>query len=150
MFGMRWQPLSAAPSDWTRWQSEMDRLFERFAGGMPRRFAQAAYPALNLWEDNDQLSVEAELPGFELDQLEIYVTGGNQLTIRGERLREPTVAGADSLRTERIFGTFNRTFALPAQIHPDDIKARLNDGVLTIEIPNPEDSPPKPIRLKID
>ena len=66
------------------WQNEMDRLLERFAGDLRAdSLTQAAYPALNLWEDSDKLFVEAELPGFELDELEIFVNGGKQLTIKG-------------------------------------------------------------------
>jgi HSP20 family protein len=147
MFGIRWQPLNVA--DWSRWQNEMDRMFERVAGGVPRRFAQAAYPALNLWEDSDKLCVEAELPGFELDDLEIFVNGGKQLTIKGQRQQ---VAGEGGVwhRQERTFGAFERTIELPHDVDADKVSAELKQGVLTIALPKREEAKPRRIAVKIN
>src|SRR4051812_23095373 len=65
-----------------------------------------AYPALNLWEDEENLYAEAEMPGLSIDDLEIYVTGGNQLTLQGER--KPHESKATWHRRERGFGKFGR------------------------------------------
>ncbi len=146
MLGIRWQPWNVA--EWSRWQSEMDRMFERFAGGLPRRFAQAAYPALNLWEDNDQLCVEAELPGFELDELEIFVNGGKQLTIKGQR-RQVTAEGGVWHRQERTFGSFERTIELPHDVDADKVSAELKQGVLTITLPKREEAKPRRIAVTV-
>jgi HSP20 family protein len=147
MFGIRWQPLNVA--DWNRWQNEMDRMLERFAGSVPRRFAQAAYPALNLWEDSDKLCVEAELPGFELDDLEIFVNGGKQLTIKGQR-QQMAAEGGVWHRQERSFGDFERTIELPHDVDADKVSAELKQGVLTIALPKREEAKPRRIAVKIN
>ena len=146
MLGIRWQPLNVA--DWSGWQHEMDRFLERFAGNLPRRFAQAAYPALNLWEDSDKLCVEAELPGFELDELEIFVNGGKQLTIKGER-GQVAAEGGVWHRQERNFGGFERTIELPHDVDADKVSAEFKLGVLTITLPKREESKPRRIAVKI-
>mgnify|MGYP000861575861 FL=1 len=127
----------------------MDRFFERFAGGgVPRRFAQAAYPALNLWEDSDRLCVEAELPGFELDDLEIVVTGGKRLTLKGAR-KQAAVAGGVWHRQERNFGSFERTIELPHDVDAERVSAEFKLGVLTVTLPKREESKPRRIAVKI-
>ena len=81
MFWTRWSPWSNGQrSGLQQLHEEMNRLFDRWGG---RNFQ--TFPALNVWEDGDALVVEAELPGLALDDLEIFVTGRNQLTIKGER-----------------------------------------------------------------
>jgi len=146
MLGIRWQPLNVG--DWSRWQHEMDHLFERVGANFPRRFVQAAYPALNLWEDNDALFIEAELPGYELDQLEIFVNGGKQLTIKGQR-NQAAVEGGVWHRQERGFGSFERTIELPHDVEADKVSAELKQGVLTISLPKREESKPRRIAVKI-
>lgn len=148
MFGLRWQPFGVTQSDWARWQHEMDRLVERFSAGVPRRFAAAMFPSLNLWGSNDQLYVEAELPGFELDQLEILVTGGNQLTIKGERKQPEVPSGGVWHRRERTFGTFERTLELPQHVDADKVTAEFKQGVLTISLPKREDAKSRRVAVK--
>src|SRR5437763_734710 len=63
-------------------QHEMNRLFDRWGN---QAFGLVESPALNLWEENDALYLEAELPGLALEDLEIFVTSHNQLTLKGER-----------------------------------------------------------------
>ena len=88
MLMTRWQPFTDpwGTDLWgkmSQFRDEMDRLFESFGlrnDGWPT--LAVAYPAVNIWEDNDHVYAEAELPGMELNELEIYVTGGNQLTMQ--------------------------------------------------------------------
>ena len=79
----RWQPFVPVWNQLRQVQDEMNRLFDRWDtyGG---RSGQA-YPALNVWDNGESLFVEAELPGMDLKDLEIFVTGKDQLTIKGER-----------------------------------------------------------------
>jgi len=81
MTGTYWKPFSPLWNQMHQFQGEMNRLFDRWNGLGP---TSAAFPTVNVWEENDHLQVEAELPGLELKNLEIYVTGGNQLTLKGE------------------------------------------------------------------
>ena len=142
MLTTRWQPLSEI----SQLRNEMDRLFGRFgvaANGQQRR----SYPALNMWEDDDNLMVEAELPGFEMDELEMYVTGGNQLSIKGER-KQPEMGEGTWHRQERGFGTFSRLVELPHQVDADKVSADFENGVLRITLPKAEDAKPRRITVK--
>jgi HSP20 family protein len=68
-----------------RLQGEMERWFCRLGMKGLRWFAGSVYPPLNAWEDENNLYVEAELPELELTDLEIFINGDNQLSIKGER-----------------------------------------------------------------
>jgi len=131
-----------------RFQREMNRLFDRF---FPRDGGWAIetgiYPALNIWEDDDALYVEAELPGMQLEDLEIYVTGDDQLTIKGER-KAPQVGKGTWHRQERTFGSFTRLVTLPVAVDPDRVEAELRNGVLTIKLPKKEEAKPRRITVQ--
>src|SRR5262249_56715552 len=67
-------------------QPEKTRLFARGGGGAA--VPAPSFPPVNVWEEDDKVVLEAELPGLQLKDLEIFVTGGNQLTLKGERRPE--------------------------------------------------------------
>jgi len=133
-------------SEMNRLRDEMERAF---GGNGLRRVGESVYPPLNLWGNDDTLVVEAELPGFELDDLEIYVNGENQLSIQGER-KPPTHEGGTWHRQERGFGTFNRMIELPERVDADKVSAEFNDGVLTITMSKREEAKPRRIEVKSD
>jgi HSP20 family protein len=150
MLATRWEPFTTLWKELNRFQAEMDRLFESFGlgdGGWPR--LAAAYPAVNVWEDGEHVYVEAELPGMELNDLEIYVTGGNLLTIKGER-KQPQIEKGVWHRQERGFGAFARTLELPVEVDADKVEARLCHGVLTITLPKVEAAKPRRIAVKAE
>jgi len=137
----------------TMLHEEMDHLFDTFFGDHPQRWGtrspwtEQRFPTLNLWESDEGLFVEAELPGARMGDLEITVLG-NELTLQGER-KDPTPEGAVRHRAERGFGTFSRTVHLPIEIDPDRVSANLKDGVLTIELPKAESAKPRRIEVKV-
>ncbi len=124
-----------------RLRGEMERWF-----GSPESFIGArVFPALNAWETDDALFVEAELPGFPMDALDIDLTG-RDLTIRGRRDgREPE--GASFHRRERAVGEFVRSVRLPFEVDAERVEAHLRDGVLTIRMPRAEAALPRKIRV---
>ena len=130
-----------------RLREEMDHLFENFLGGAQRvagaGFVQG-YPAVNVWEDEQNLYAEAEVPGLTMDELEIYVVG-NELTVRGERKEGEEQAYH---RRERGVGKFQRVLPLPLPIDSEKVEARLHDGVLTITMPKAEAAKPRKIQVK--
>jgi HSP20 family protein len=126
-------------------QGELNRLFDRWTG----QGVEAAFPPLNAWEENDQLCVEAELPGLDLKNLEIYVSGGNQLTIKGERKPAKPDKGVWH-RQERQFGTFSRSLELPYAVDPDKVEARLENGVLLVKLAKHESAKPRKIPVKAE
>jgi HSP20 family protein len=140
----RWQPLAEVYGEMTRLQNEMNRLFDRNGS---RAGVSAGYPAMNMWQDDSNLIVEAEIPGMELDDIEILVDGGNQLTIKGER-KSPDQESGFWHRRERGFGQFRRTIELPKMVDADKVEAILKDGILTMTLPKPEEVKPRKITVK--
>ena len=80
---------------------------------------------------------------MEIGDLEITVTGGNQLSIKGER-NPPNIEQGVWHRQERGYGKFSRLLTLPCEVKTDQVEAEFKDGVLTIKLPKSEAAKPKP------
>lgn len=137
------------PEPWNdvqRFRSEVNRLLTAYGGARP---LAASFPVMNVWHDDSNLYVEAELPGMELSDLEIYVQGGNQLTVKGER-KLPEIEDAVWHRRERGFGSFMRVLSLPVPVDADKVQAKLVSGVLTITLPKSELAKPRKITIQVE
>jgi HSP20 family protein len=111
---------------------EFDRLVGDLLGGS-RLVERQQFPALNLWQSENALHLEAEMPGVQANDVDISVVG-RDLTIQGKReLRE--VEGAAWLRRERGAGAFARVVRLPFEVEADQVAARFANGVLSVELP---------------
>jgi HSP20 family protein len=140
-------PSNALWNQLAQFQHEMNRLFDRWGGGGPA--AAPAFPPVNVWEENDQVVLEAELPGLELKDLEIFVTGGNQLSLKGER-KTPLSEKAVWHRQERAQGVFQRTLTLPFAVDADKVEARLENGVLRVNLAKHESARPRKIQVRAE
>lgn len=145
MAATRWEPFAEV----NRLRSEMDRLFGHYGGRLSTSAESRVYPPVNVWEDDDHVYVEAELPGMKADDLEIYVTAGNQLSLRGER-RRPTDPAGVWHRQERGEGSFSRMIELPFQVDSDKVSAQFRHGVLTLTLPKSPEVKPRRITVKAD
>ena len=145
MLVSRWDPATRTWGDARRLRQDMNRLFSTIGQQLPR--LAPGYPQLNVWQDGDSLYAEAELPGMDLQDLEIYVTGGDQLTIKGDR-KLPEHGEGVWLRRERPFESFERTLMLPIDVDADKVQARLTHGVLTLTLPKSESAKPKKIKVE--
>ena len=146
---VRWQPSQFRDprSEINDLQNEMNRLLHRFVA--PTNGPRAThYPPLNVWEDDNNLFVESELPGLELSDLEIYVNGGKQLTIMGER-NAPLVESGTWHRQERGFGKFARSIELPYDVQDEKVEASFKSGVLTIQMPKRTEAETRRIEVKV-
>lgn len=131
-------PFGELVHEFNRVQDEVNRLFGyRFAGGLP----------VNLWADDHNLYVEADLPAMDPAKLDVSVTEGNKLTVSGERLA-PTVEGAVWVRQERPVGRFSREVMLPVLVDPDKVEATYEHGVLKLTLPKHEAAKPRKITVK--
>ncbi len=148
MRSSRWQSFHPMWNPLHQFQDEMNRLFDRWGNGSS--FGNpASFPALNVWEDGEEVFVEAELPGLSLKDLEIYVSGGNQLTIKGER--KPCLPEKSLWhRQERVFGAFSRSLTLPFPVDADKVDARLENGVLHLQLTKHESARPRKIPVKAE
>jgi len=147
MFWSRWAPSNPVWSQVHDLQSEVNRLFEQWGDRGRQAFGFVHFPAFRVHEDADALHVETELPGMELNDLEIYVTGHNQLTVKGER-KPPAPEKSVQHRQERGFGSFVRSITLPSPVDADKIEARFENGVLKLRMPKHEIAKPRKIEIK--
>jgi HSP20 family protein len=148
----RWEPfreLRHAMNPLRRFQRAMSELFGRWGVGLPEEAAAVSYPPVNLWEDDDFVHAEAELPGLKLPDLEITVTADNQLTLEGKRERAAP-ANVEWHRQERGFGRFERTIELPVRVDSGKVEARLENGVLTIKMAKSPAAKPRKIPVKAE
>ncbi|HEX4122085.1 MAG TPA: Hsp20/alpha crystallin family protein [Verrucomicrobiae bacterium] len=138
-------------------REDVDNLFNlafgRFRGApsepeIDSQFLEGWFPAVDIYEDNDRLSVRAELPGMKKEDIEISLHEGF-LTLSGERKAEEKREGAETYRSERWLGRFHRTISLPCAVVPDQIKATYTDGVLTVSMPKAEEAKPKQIPVTV-
>jgi len=104
-------------------------------------------PAVDIAENDDRYVVTAELPGTKKDDITVEMKD-QVLTIRGEKRNEREEKKEQSRWIERGYGSFSRSFTLPANAIADRIKANFSDGVLTIEVPKAEDAKPRTISIK--
>ncbi|NIR42796.1 MAG: Hsp20/alpha crystallin family protein [Gemmatimonadetes bacterium] len=132
-------------------RSELDRTFGDLYGWSRAPVGRAGarrgtYPAVNVWEEDDVLRAEAEVPGLKMEQLEILVQG-DELTLKGEREMENREE-VTYHRRERGFGSFSSVVRLPVEIDVDNVEARLEDGVLTVTLPKAPSARPRKIEVK--
>ena len=97
-------------------------------------------------EDASALQVTMELPGVRPEDVRLSLEN-NILTIRGEKRQELDENNERVHRFERVYGVFERTFALPNSVDPDRIEARFENGVLVVRIPKAERARPREIRV---
>jgi len=103
-------------------------------------------PAVDVYDNANDIVITAELPGMDKKDMVVHVTG-RFLTLKGERLSENEVKEDKYHRRERSYGKFERVFTLPAEVDPDKITADYKDGILKIHIPKPEEQKPKQITV---
>jgi len=128
---------------------EIDHLFDRFFGSNGAWKEGSFLPAIDIAESDGKIVLKAELPGVAESDLKLSVENGI-LTLKGEKKQEKETKEGNWHRIERSYGSFQRSFALPEGVKPEDIQAKLKDGVLTVVIPRPEEARPKSIPIKTE
>jgi HSP20 family protein len=146
-----------------RFADEIDRIFDDFGlgrswpvprlgwGRLSRPFSSGTEmwaPEIEISQQNNELVVRADLPGMKRDDVQVDVTD-NGVTISGERRQEQETERAGIYRSERSYGSFCRTIALPEGAIADQAKATFKDGVLEIRMPAPPEQVTRGRRLEI-
>jgi HSP20 family protein len=137
-----------------RWEQQMERRFADLLSGRIARLwddgddAGVIEPALDLWEEDNELVVKTELPGMTKDDIQISFAD-NTLTIRGEKKREEEDRGRDYYRAERVYGAFVRSVVLPSEVIPDKAQAVFKNGVLEIRLPKSESAKKREIKVNV-
>jgi len=142
-----WTPFSRLSS----LREELDRLFESPFAALSdsKQFYMGGWaPAVDIFEDKDNVVVKAELPGMKKEDINISLHGG-MLSLSGERKLEDKHEDAETYRSERFLGRFHRSFSLPTPVDMDKVKAVYKDGILTVTLPKTEEAKPKLIEISV-
>lgn len=133
---IKWEPFLSPMED-------MERMLEEFPKGMIRGFS----PAVDVYQDKDNVYVETPLAGVDPKNVDITVEN-DVLTIKGEMQKESEVEEKDYYRKEIRNGSFYRSVSLPAHVVAEQAEAASKDGMLKITIPKAPEAKPKTIKVK--
>jgi HSP20 family protein len=142
-----------------RSERDMETIMEDFFGRRMRPWwpdrwfggggMEVRAPAVDLYEDKDNVVVKVELPGIDKDNIEVNLTD-HTLTIKGEKKKEEEVKEENYYRSERTYGSFVRALDLPRAVQGDKVKAAFKNGILEVRIPKTEEVKAKEIKVKVD
>ena len=141
--------LSSAFDRLAALREDMDRLFD---SPFPSFFRTPSCfrswsPALDVYQNKDNFTVVVELPGLKKEEIDVSIHG-DVLTISVERKAEEK-KGEQDFRTERFYGSFQRTVTLPAAVDAKQVKASYQDGILTVVLAKAEEAKPKLIKVNV-
>ncbi len=141
---VRWDPY--------REMARMSRMMDRWFGESPRLWLNEidggeGYVPLDMYETDNDVVVQASLPGVKPEDVDITITG-ETLTIRGESRHEEEEKKRNYYRQETWYGSFARSITLPTQVESDKAEATFENGVLKLTIPKAEEAKPKMIKVK--
>jgi HSP20 family protein len=131
-------------------QEEVNRLFST---NLTRSFDDegigrgAWAPSVDIYENKDQIVLEAELPGMKQEDFDLSIEN-NVITLRGERKFEKTDETDNYHRVERSYGSFTRSFTLPQTVSAEGATAEYNNGVLRVTLPKREETKARRIEIK--
>ena len=134
-----------------------DLFDESMTGGVWSRFPSLralgefgeATPAVDMYDNKDEIVVKAEVPGVDKKNINISLSD-NILTIKGEMKKEEETKEEDYYYSERSYGSFTRVLNLPAKVNEKKIKASFKDGILEIHMPKTAESKPKDIKVEVN
>ncbi|MGB0761517.1 MAG: Hsp20/alpha crystallin family protein [Rubripirellula sp.] len=126
-----------------RLRTELEKVF---GADLKSCGSAQVHPKVNIWDDADSFLLEAELPGVELQDVEIFVREGDQLSLKGERKHRDAEPKA-WIRNERLKGKFLRTFKLPCSVDVEAVNANMKDGLLRIRLPKAASHQPRKIEI---
>ena len=133
-------------------QDEVNRLF---SSNVSRVFgdegiARGAWnPTVDIYENKDQIVIEAELPGMKREDFDLSFEN-NVITLRGERRFEKEAESDNYHRVERSYGSFARSFTLPPSVSGEGISADYRNGVLRVTLPKREEIKARRIEIQGD
>ena len=127
-------------------QSEVNRLFSGATTGREDMLNGEWLPKVDVFENENNLVLEAELPGMRRDDFDLSFEN-NMLTLKGERRFEKKDEGDSYHRVERSYGSFTRSFTLPPTVTVEGAKAEFKNGVLNVTLPKREETRARKIEV---
>jgi HSP20 family protein len=133
----------------SRLRDQFSQIFEQPDFALSDLLGGGWMPVVDVLEDKDKLTVNAELPGFKREELDVSVES-NSLVLAGERKSDAERKDGEFYRSERFYGRFHRVIPLPSSIDVNKIRAKYCDGVLTVTLPKSEHERAKQIEVGIE
>ena len=127
-------------------ETRMNQLFRGMFESMGSDSGLGNYP-VDVDEDDEKITIEAEMPGFKRDEIDVNVENG-VLTIKAERSSKDASDGKKRHMAERRFTRVQRAFTLPRTVDGSEVDAGLKDGVLTLTLKKSEESKPRKIEIR--
>lgn len=148
---VRFTPNALSNSRQKSTTSFFDELFDDFFGtpfhaGVPGRVSGRHHLQVDIYEKENTIVIEAEMPGVAKEDVKLDVKG-KHLTLGYERKQDKEIKDEQSFRRERSFGSFQRAFTLPFEIDTDKVEASLTDGVLRVTVNKPEEQKARQITI---
>ena len=140
----RWDPFREVVA----LQDRVNSLFRDLNQGDDPVAAAGFVPAVDIYEDAQQVVLKLEVPGIQEKDLDIRVED-HTLTVKGERNFEAEEKEQNFHRIERRYGTFFRAFTLPSTVDTENVKASYNAGVLKLELNKKPEAQPKQIKVNV-
>lgn len=130
-------------------QDEVNRLFSgTFSRGSQDEVLRGAWsPSVDIFENKNEIVLEAELPGMNAEDVNISIEN-NVLTLHGERKFEKKDESDNFHRVERSYGSFTRSFTLPPTVSSENANAEFENGVLRLTLAKREEAKPRRIEIK--
>ncbi|HEV8125492.1 MAG TPA: Hsp20/alpha crystallin family protein [Gemmatimonadales bacterium] len=150
---MRITPLSRRPteendlSNWRMFNRMVDSAFNGWRFGEDATLNSSWTPACDIFEDKEGIKIVAEIPGLRPEDVKLSLEN-NTLTIRGEKRQMGEEKTERVHRYERSYGVFERSFALPSTVDPEQVQADYDNGLLTITLPKVERAKPREIAVR--
>lgn len=146
---VKWEPFGNAAA----LQDRINQMFEDTFHNMDnntKEYSMSTWkPAVDIFENIDFITIEAELPGMKKEDVNVEVND-HVLTIQGEKDSFSEKKKENYYRKERISGKFHRAFTLPVDVDTDKITAKFKDGVLSLQVPKPQEKKPKKISVTLE
>lgn len=106
-------------------------------------------PKVDIFESDKKYNVVLELPGISKEDVTLSINDDNLLTVKGDKKTDPNEQKRTFYRYERAYGTFERKFALPEDADRNNVKAKFDNGLLSIEIAQKEPEQPQEMNISI-
>src|SRR2546421_1512161 len=135
-------PLTNLPATFRNFEDAISRMLNEPRGARPWS------PSVDIYETENELVLKADLPDVKLDDIEVRVEN-QTLTLKGERKFEEDQSVRGYHRIERSYGTFTRSFSVPATVDPDKVAAEFKNGVLTVKLPKKEAAKPRQVKIEV-
>jgi HSP20 family protein len=137
-----------------RWfEAALRRPFSLFGHRWLPRFRamemEDVSPTMDIFEEDGNVVVKAELPGMKKEDIEVTVTD-HTMRISGEKKREDKIEKKNYYWEERSYGSFARSVQLPSEVQTDKVEAKFKDGILEVRIPKTEEAKSKEKKVKVE